>query len=79
MATMNISLPDAMKLFVDNQVALLGYSSSSEFLRDLIRREQGRQHLRELIHEGLASPPGADADDAYFEGLRERIRQNRPA
>ena len=76
MATMNISLPDAMKVFVDDQVAVHGYSSSSEFLRDLIRREQDRQRLHELIHEGLASPPGMVADATYFERMRERVRSN---
>lgn len=74
MTTMNISLPGPLKDFVDEQVAGRGYSTSSEYVRDLIRKDQGRQKLRALILEGLASPVSVEADDAYFDGLRERAR-----
>ena len=40
MSTMNISLPEALKAFVDEQVATRGYSTSSEYVRELIRRDQ---------------------------------------
>jgi antitoxin ParD1/3/4 len=75
MSTMNISLPDQLKSFVDEQVAERGYGTSSEYVRDLIRADQGRQRLRKLLLDGAASPPTAAADDAYFSGLRERVRQ----
>ncbi|MET1112411.1 MAG: type II toxin-antitoxin system ParD family antitoxin [Allosphingosinicella sp.] len=74
MATMNISLPDSLKSFVDEQVADRGYSTSSEFVRELIRREQDRQHLRKLLLDGAASPPAGPADDAWFEDLRQHAR-----
>jgi antitoxin ParD1/3/4 len=74
MATMNVSLPDALKQFVEAQVTEHGYGTSSEFVRDLIRREQARAQLRALVVEGMASGPGSELDDAYFERLRERIR-----
>lgn len=74
MATMNISLPDSLKAFVDAQVAGRGYGASSEYVRELIRKEQDRQRLRELLLEGASSPPGAPADGAYFAGLRDRVR-----
>ncbi|HEX8621414.1 MAG TPA: ribbon-helix-helix protein, CopG family [Allosphingosinicella sp.] len=70
MATMNISLPDNLKDFVDEQVAERGYSTSSEFMRELIRKEKDRQHLRKLLLDGAASPPAGPADDAWFEDLR---------
>lgn len=73
MATMNISLPDSLKGYVDEQVAERGYSSSSEYLRELIRKDQDRQHLRKLLLEGAVSPLEGPADDAYFERLRARI------
>lgn len=73
MSTMNISLPDDMKGFVDQQVASRGYGTSSEFVRDLIRKEQERQHLRSLILAGIASGVDGPMDDAYFERLRERV------
>ena len=70
---MNISLPDDMKSFVDRQVTERGYGTSSEYVRDLIRREQERQELRGLILEGMASPKGSEADAAYFQKYRDRI------
>jgi len=73
MTTMNISLPDELKAFVDEQVAGR-YSTSSEYVRELIRREQDIQTLRNKLLEGAASPLEGPADEAYFEGLRERIR-----
>ena len=75
MGTMNISLPDSMRSFVDEQVSTRGYGTSSEYVRELIRRDQDRQHLRELLLEGAASAPTAPVDVRYFEGLRKRVRQ----
>jgi antitoxin ParD1/3/4 len=73
---MNISLPDSLKGFVDEQVAERGYSTSSEYVRELIRIDQDRQHLRKLLLEGAASPLEGPADDAFFDGLRARIRRH---
>lgn len=77
MSTMNISLPDSLKSFVDEQVAGRGYGTSSEYVRDLIRKDQERTRLRSLLLDGAASAAAAPADAAYFAGLRSRIR--RPA
>jgi len=79
MSTMNISLPDDMKDFIDRQVAERGYGTTSEFLRDLIRREQDRLHLRGLILEGMASPKVGEADAAYFQKHRNRVAEARKA
>ena len=75
MSTMNISLPDDMKEFVDRQVEERGYGTSSEFLRDLIRKERERQNLRQLMLDAMASPKVAEPDAAYFQGLRDRVAQ----
>ncbi len=75
MTTMNISLPDPLKSFVDEQVSQRGYGTSSEYVRELIRRDQGRQHLRELLLAGAASAPTVAADAAYFDKLRARVRK----
>lgn len=74
MSTMNISLPEALKSFVDEQVSQRGYGTSSEYLRELIRRDQDRQHLRGLLLAGAASPSVREASPDYFEGLRQRIQ-----
>jgi antitoxin ParD1/3/4 len=79
MSTMNISLPEAMKEFVDEQVAQRGFGTSSEYLRDLIRKEQDREKLRQLILDGVASGRGAVADAAYFSSLRARVGQRAAA
>lgn len=72
---MNISLPDSLKSFVDEQVSQRGYGTSSEYVRELIRKDQDRQQLRRLVLDGAESAPGAPADDDYFEGLRARARR----
>ncbi|MBL0375396.1 type II toxin-antitoxin system ParD family antitoxin [Rhizobium sp. KVB221] len=72
MSTMNISLPDSLKSFVDQQVAGRGYGTSSEYVRELIRRDQDRLHLRSLLLEGAASEPTAPIDEDYFASLRTR-------
>ncbi len=74
MSTMNISLPDALKSFVDEQVSQRGYSTSSEYVRELIRRDQDRLQLRNLLLVGASSAPTAPVNETYFEGLRERVR-----
>lgn len=76
MSTMNISLPDELKLFVDQQVGSRGYTSSSEYVRELIRREQDREKLRGMLLEGLQSGPAREIDlAAYGAELRARIKQ----
>jgi len=42
MATMNVSLPDAMKAWVEEQAGTGRYSNASDYVRDLIRRDQER-------------------------------------
>ena len=75
MGTMNVSLPDALKEFVEGQVTERGYGTSSEYVRELIRRDRDRQSLRALVLEGARSAPSGPADAAWFEDLRSRISQ----
>lgn len=75
MSTMNISLPDSLKSFVDEQVSERGFGTSSEYVRELIRKDQDRQQLRGLLLAGAASAPGSPASSAYFESLRDRVRK----
>jgi antitoxin ParD1/3/4 len=59
MATMNVSLPDPMKSWVDTRTTTGRYGNASDYIRDLIRRDQERQEqiaqFQALIDEGLAS------------------------
>ena len=74
MSTMNISLPEGLKAFVDQQVKAGHYSTSSEYVRELIRKDQERQQLRELLLVGASSASGVVVDAPYFDGLRARVR-----
>mgnify|MGYP003439860619 len=74
MSTMNISLPEALKTFVDEQVRQRGFGTSSEYVRELIRRDQDRTHLRGLLLAGASSAPADPADQAYFARLRTGVR-----
>ena len=59
MATMNVSLPDAMKVWVEGQTRSGRYSNASDYVRDLIRRDQERKdkiaHMQTLVDEALVS------------------------
>ena len=76
MTTMNISLPDALKSFVDEQVTQRGYGTSSEYVRELIRKDQDRTRLRGLLLQGAESAPGKPVDKTYFDDLRNRARRH---
>lgn len=73
---MNISLPDVLKSFVDEQVNQRGYGTSSEYVRELIRKDQDVQKLRHLLLAGGASTPSKALTPSYFEGLRDRVKKS---
>lgn len=74
MCTMNISLPEALMAFVDDQVSARGYGPSSEYVLELIRKDRDRQRLCGLLLEGAASPEAVTADAHYHDQLRSRVR-----
>ena len=76
MSTMNISLPESLKSFVDDQLGVRGYGSASEYIRELIRKDRDRERLRALLLEGAASPRAGAADAEFFDRLRERVRDS---
>ena len=78
MSTMNIFLPDTLRDFVDQQVAHSGFATSSEYVRELIRRDQERLRLRALLLEGAESPLSGEADAGYFQALRNRATAHKP-
>ena len=67
MATMNVSLPDPMKHWVESQTETGRFSNASDYVRDLIRRDQERadkrQELQRLISEGIDSGVSARSMD----------------
>jgi len=70
MGTMNISLPDPMKSWVEEQSKSGHYANSSDYVRDLIRRDQARREtiaeVQSAIDEGLASGPASPLDGETF-------------
>jgi antitoxin ParD1/3/4 len=80
MTSMNISLPEPLKLFVEEQVSNGGYSTASEYLRELIREAQRRKERQELearLLAGLQSPTSEmTADD--WKALQDRILARSP-
>ena len=84
MQTMNISLPDPLKEFVDDQIAEGRYSSVSEYIRELIRHDEKRkaeQRLETLLLEGLESEESEltrqDFDDIRKEALAQLKRRKK--
>jgi antitoxin ParD1/3/4 len=78
METMNISLPDSLKEFVDSQVAAGAYSSASEYIRRLIREDQERRHREEIeqkLLEALDSGAPTPLTPGDWEDIRREVRQ----
>ncbi len=70
MATMNVSLPDPMKTWVESRARGGRYSNASDYVRALIRKDQERQQtigeLQGLIDEGLQSGAPRAVDMTAF-------------
>ncbi|MDP3314578.1 MAG: type II toxin-antitoxin system ParD family antitoxin [Devosia sp.] len=73
MATMNISLPDQMKEWVDTRIGGGTYSSASDYMRDLVRKDQ--EHIAWLqreIDKGIASGISDKTPEEIFKHARQR-------
>ena len=73
MGTMNISLPDPMKIWVEEQAKAGRYANSSDYVRDLIRRDRARSdaiaEIQAAVDAGLASGPATPLDRSRFKAL----------
>ncbi len=75
MQTMNVSLPDPLKEFVDDQVASGRYSSVSEYVRELIREDEKRKaqtKLDALLLEGIQSGDPTEMTRQDWEDIRRQ-------
>ena len=77
MSTMNISLPGSLKAFVNRRLKSGDYGTTSEYLRELIRKDQARLQLRQLLIDGLDSPVVGSPDKTYWAGKRRRLARRR--
>lgn len=76
MPTMNISLPDQMKAFVDEEVASGSYGSASEYIRVLVRAAQDRKSqdkLSQLLLDGLESGSAINATPEFWSAVRSDV------
>jgi antitoxin ParD1/3/4 len=73
MTNLTISLPEALVAFIDEQVTTGGFDNSSQFVSQLVRMEQDRQKLRNMLLAGAGSPLTAPTVAAYFASLRYRV------
>ena len=76
--TMNVSLPETLREFVDERVAEGSFANASDYVRALIRDDRlkrAQAGLEAKLLEGLQSGPAVVADDAYWEDLKARVRK----
>jgi antitoxin ParD1/3/4 len=77
MTTLSISLPDSLKDFVEEQAALGGYPTPSDYIRSLLREAQDRKDMGK-IEEKLLAALTAEAEEmkpADWDKMRERVRR----
>lgn len=83
MATMNISLPDPMKAWVEEQAKSGRYANTSDVVRDLIRREQVKAdkiaNMQRLIDEGRASGVSDRTPRQIFEDVKAEFERRKGA
>lgn len=78
MSTINISLPEAMKTYIDEQVSKGGYGTVSEFFRDLVRQDQKRkakEDLETLLLEGLQSGSTTPMTPQDWQDIRLAVQE----
>ena len=83
MATMNISLPDPMKAWVEEQAKSGRYANASDVVRDLIRREQVKAekiaHMQRLVDEERAGGISEKTPREIFEEVRAEFERRKGA
>jgi antitoxin ParD1/3/4 len=75
---MNISLPDTMRDYIEEQVAQGGYSSVSEYFRELVRQDQklrANERLQTMLLEGLNSGNATEMTAQDWEDIRQAVRE----
>ena len=73
---MNISLPDTMRDYIEEQVAQGGYSSVSEYFRELVRQDQkhrANERLQTMLLEGLNSGNATEMTAQDWEDIRQAV------
>jgi antitoxin ParD1/3/4 len=77
MQTMNISLPDPMKQYLEEQVSAGAYSSASEYIRELVRADQKRhakEQLEQILLNAINSGDPVEVTPEMVEDVRQKLR-----
>ena len=78
MTSFNVSMPKALKQYIEEQVAGGTYSTPSEYVRELIREDQKRrakEKIESALLEGLRSGPAVEIDGTYWARRRKELRE----
>ena len=82
MATMNVSLPEEMKRWVEDQTHTGRYGNASYYIRDLIRKDQDKKSMTELqalITQGMESGISERTTDEIIAEAKRRIAERQQA
>ena len=77
METMNISLPDPMKQYVEERVSAGAYSSASEYVRELVRADQKRhakEQLEQILLNAMNSGDPFEITPEMLEDVKQKLR-----
>jgi antitoxin ParD1/3/4 len=77
MQTMNISLPDPMKEYVEERVSAGAYSSASEYVRELVRADQKRhakEQLEQILLKAINSGDPFEVTPGMLEDIKRKLR-----
>jgi antitoxin ParD1/3/4 len=74
MATMNVSLPDLMKEWVEDQIKTGHFSNASDYVRDLIRRDQEYQDRREMLIKALIVGENSRESERSIEDIWQGVK-----
>ena len=74
MATMNISLPDLLRDWVQEQIQDGNYSSSSDYVRDLIRRDRESREQQTILQEAITAGLKSGVSQRSMEDLLEEAK-----
>ena len=79
--TISLAIPEPVVAYIDARVAAGEYGNRSEYIRDLVRRDQrerAKERLRALVEEGLSSGPGVAPSEAAWGELEAIARGDLP-
>jgi antitoxin ParD1/3/4 len=75
MTSMNISVPESMKEFIEDEVSSGGYGTASEYVRELVRdakKQKEEERLETLLIEALESGPASPLTKKDWEAIKQR-------